>query len=110
MGLYRLYLLRRLKRFYQRLADSGRSPTSPADLRQVRTLRGWDTLTVVPRFGFADADDYYARASVGSSIANVRCPVLIVASEYDPQEYLNRGPVGVSSPRVTGLRRWRGIH
>src|SRR5688572_33453680 len=39
--------------------------------RRARTLRELDRLTVVPRFGFADPEDYYRRASVGPLLADL---------------------------------------
>ena len=59
-------------------------PVPLSVLRTVRTLREWDRQTVVPRFGFASPEDYYARASVGSLLARLRMPALLVAAEADP--------------------------
>jgi predicted alpha/beta-fold hydrolase len=84
MAPYRAYVLRRLKANYSNIARFGEVPTPPGDLRAVRTLRHWDSLTVVPRFGFQNANDYYAQASVGQHLNRLRRPSLLVAAENDP--------------------------
>lgn len=84
MAPYRAYVLRRLKANYERTASFGKVPTPPDRLRRVRTLRQWDSLTVVPRFGFDDADDYYSRASAGPVLNRLRRPAMLLAAENDP--------------------------
>ena len=39
---------------------------------------------MVPRFGFADPDDYYSRASAATVLDRLRVPCLLVASAIDP--------------------------
>jgi len=84
MAPYRAYVLRRLKANYESTARLGRVPTPPRELQSVRTIREWDSLTVVPRFGFDDPDDYYAKASVGPLLDRLRRPALLLAAEDDP--------------------------
>lgn len=81
---YRAYVLSRLKRTYAELAREGKVPTPAAEVACVRTLRDFDRLTVVPRFGFRDPEDYYARASVGPLLGRLRTPALLVACPTDP--------------------------
>jgi predicted alpha/beta-fold hydrolase len=81
---YRTYALRRLRANYERTAGFGNVPRPPDELPQVRTLREWDSLTVVPRFGFDDTDDYYSNASVGPLMNRLCRPTLLVAAEDDP--------------------------
>jgi predicted alpha/beta-fold hydrolase len=50
----------------------------------VRTIRAFDGLTVVRRFGFRDADDYYDRSSVARRLGNLHVPAFLVAAEGDP--------------------------
>jgi predicted alpha/beta-fold hydrolase len=83
MAVYRRYVLRNLKAGFSPTALE-RSPVSPARLQGVEKLREWDSLTVVPRFGFRDTDDYYARASVGPLLSGLRRPALLVAAKHDP--------------------------
>lgn len=81
---YRTYLLRRLKKTYPRIARRGR-PTTPVErIAEVDTLREWDRLTVVPRFGFRDVDQYYQTQSMGPRLAGLATPSLVVASPGDP--------------------------
>ena len=83
--LYRFWVLRHLRRCFSDLEQLGAAlPNSYRAVRMARTFRQWDALTVVPRFGFADADDYYARASVATVLDRLRVPCLLVASEIDP--------------------------
>ncbi len=84
MAPYRAYVLRRLKANYESTARLGRVLTPPRDLQSIRTLREWDSLTVVPRFGFDDPDDYYAKASAGPVMDRLRRPALLLAAEDDP--------------------------
>jgi predicted alpha/beta-fold hydrolase len=83
--LYRYWVLRHLRRCFAELERAGAPlPSRFAAIRQARTFRRWDSLTVVPRFGFADADDYYERASAAAALHRLRVPCLLVASEIDP--------------------------
>ncbi len=81
---YREYILRELRSIYEAVAARDRAPTPLEQVRRVRTLREWDAQTVVPRFGFADPDDYYTRMSVGPRLAHLQVPALIVAGRHDP--------------------------
>jgi predicted alpha/beta-fold hydrolase len=99
---YRHHVLRSLKRGYAHVAERGPHPTAWADVRRARTIREWDRVTVVPRFGFRDVDDYYERASAGPKLDALRVPTLIVSSRNDPMvpewtvaPSLERGRAGV---------------
>jgi len=52
--------------------------------RRAQALRSWDSLTIVPRYGFSDVSDYYARMSVGPRLRELRVPSLLVQSTLDP--------------------------
>ncbi len=82
--IYREYILRELRAMYREVAERGRAPTPMARVALVRTLREWDALTVVPRFGFDDVDDYYQSMSVGPQLADSSVPTLLVVSRHDP--------------------------
>jgi predicted alpha/beta-fold hydrolase len=82
--IYREYILRELRQMYVPIARRGRAPTPLERVQGVKTLREWDALTVAPRFGFHDADDYYAKMSVGPHLHNLSVPALLVASPHDP--------------------------
>lgn len=59
---------------------------------RARTLRDWDRMTVVPRFGFRDPDDYYDSMSVGPRLGELRVPALLIASRHDPMIPARRIP------------------
>ena len=84
---YRRYLLSSLNDIYASVA--ARRPLSPLPLPveqalRIRTIREWDDRIVAPRHGFADAGDYYARASVSPRLPALRVPALLIAAEGDP--------------------------
>jgi hypothetical protein len=81
---YRRYVLSGLFEIYDEIARRREVPVPPEEVRRVRTLRDFDRLTVVPRFGFASAEDYYLRAGVGTRLGELRVPALLVAAEGDP--------------------------
>ena len=84
LWVYRRYLLASLKSIYAAVA--ARRPVSfpVSETDRIRTIREWDDRVVAPRHGFAGADDYYARASVGPLLPRLRVPALLVNSEHDP--------------------------
>lgn len=98
MAIYRHYVLNKLKANYEKTAAAGSVPTPPEKVNRVRTIRHWDSLTVVPRFGFEDTEDYYRKASVGTRLNRLRVPALLVASEHDPMI-----PPGAIRPSLAAL-------
>jgi len=71
------------------------------DLRKlgaIRTVREFDDVFTAPHFGFADAEDYYHRASAMRVIDRVRVPALVITAEDDPFV----PPAPFRDPRVTG--------
>ncbi len=81
---YRMYLLHELRQMYRTLARRHTPPTPVARVERAQTLREWDALTVVPRFGFRNVDDYYRTASVGGRLDRLERPALLVAARHDP--------------------------
>ena len=107
---YRAYVLGRLKRTYAALARNAVLPTPVEVVGRARTLRELDRLTVVPRFGFADPEDYYRRASVGPLLADLAVPSLLVACPGDPMvSSAAIRDAGPASPRLD-VRWVRGGH
>ena len=49
-----------------------------------QTMREFDEACTAPLFGFADADDYYARCSSRRWLAGIRTPTLVLRAEDDP--------------------------
>lgn len=82
--LYRRRILVQLSRLYARVAARRPLAVAPETVRRVRSLREFDSLTVAPRFGFEDAEDYYRRMSVGPRLERLRVPALLVAGVSDP--------------------------
>ena len=63
---YRRHVLDRLKEMYVAVAKrrpAGLLPASAAVARGISRIRAWDNAIIAPRYGFASAEDYYARAS-----------------------------------------------
>lgn len=83
-SLYRRKILKELSGIFTRVAARRPVDVSPERLRRVRSLREFDGLTVVPRFGFADVEDYYGSMSVGPLLAGLRIPALLVVGVSDP--------------------------
>jgi len=53
-------------------------------LRAARTLHEFDDVFTAPLHGFADANDYYARASAKPRLREVRVPALVLNARNDP--------------------------
>jgi predicted alpha/beta-fold hydrolase len=53
-------------------------------LPHVRTVRQFDEVFTAPHFGFADAEDYYHRASAMRVVDRIRVPALVISAEDDP--------------------------
>ena len=81
---YRRYLLSSLVDIFAAVAARRPQALTAAQVARIRTIREWDDRVVAPRHGFADAGDYYARASVAPRLGELRVPALLVNSEGDP--------------------------
>lgn len=81
---YRHYLLGNLKRLYTAVAARRPVPYPVERLDEIRTFLQFDNHLIAPRHGFADAADYYARASVAPRLPGLKVPALLVNSELDP--------------------------
>jgi predicted alpha/beta-fold hydrolase len=55
-----------------------------AEVRRLRKIEHFDDLVVARRHGFANAQDYYAQASVGPILDGLARPAMLVAAESDP--------------------------
>ena len=85
---------------------------NPNGLRDIRTIRQFDEHYIAPAFGFANADDYYAKASSQGLIRHIRIPTLIVHAEDDPFVPFAplRDPSIAASPFVLLLTPKHGGH
>jgi predicted alpha/beta-fold hydrolase len=109
LWVYRRYLLVNLGALYAAVAARRPVPFPVERLGEIRTFRDWDDRIVAPRFGFAGAADYYARASVAPLLGGLRVPALLLNSELDPMVPARsvRPALAAASPllQVTWLRR-----
>jgi predicted alpha/beta-fold hydrolase len=55
-----------------------------APLSRISSLVQFDDHYVAPAFGFADARDYYAKASALPFLSRIRVPTLIIHAQDDP--------------------------
>ncbi len=112
LWVYRTYLLDGLKRIYARVAERRPVPITPAQARRITTIRGWDDAIVAPRHGFASAEDYYAKASVGPRLRDLKVPALLVSAAHDPMvPWETVSPwVAPSPPLLTAKRVPDGGH
>ena len=111
--IYRRYILTGLKELYGAVAARREVPISVDRIRRVRFLREWDSLTVVPRFGFESVDDYYRQAGVYAHLHTLKVPALLVAAEGDPMVTSRSIRRGLERSRAHDLEvRWqpRGGH
>lgn len=111
-ALYCKHVLEGLKEIYTQVARRREVPTPLASIRRLTTIRGWDRLAVVPRFGFVSVDDYYGQCSVGPRLGQAQVPALVLSATADPMI-----PAVTVAPHVRGLpaivtHRWvaRGGH
>lgn len=110
--LYRLYTLRGLTEMYARVAERGRAPTPLIEVARARTFRAYDALTVVPRYGFRDVDDYYESQSVKNVLKDIERPTLILSARNDPMvpSHIAEQALHKLSPATTFRWAERGGH
>jgi hypothetical protein len=82
--IYRGHVLTGLKAMYEAVARRRELPTSLARVLAVDTIREWDELAIVPRFGFGTVDNYYAQMSAGPALHGLALPALLVQHRDDP--------------------------
>ena len=109
---YRRHVFASVNRVYDRAAARCRFLTPAHQVRRARFCRERDAITVVPRFGFHNPENYYERESVATRIHQLDIPSLLVAAFYDPiiPAYTLRQAIGDASGALTV--RWveRGGH
>ena len=109
-SLYRRYVFAGLNRVYS--ATAARLPTPVKIVRRARCVRERDELTVVPRFGFRSADDYYRRIQASDRLHRLDIPSLLVISENDPivPPHTLRAAIGQASPALSVVSLKSGGH
>jgi predicted alpha/beta-fold hydrolase len=109
---YRWHVLSGLKAIYAAVGKRRRVHLPVETALRVQKMRSWDALVVAPRFGFASAEDYYARVSAAAALPLIALPTLIVAAKADPMipEATLLPALRTSSPSID--LRWltRGGH
>jgi len=110
--IYQQDFLRRLKNRIRRKQKLFPDLYDIAGLGEIRSIEEFDNHFVAPAFGFADARDYYARASSLSFIERIRIPTLIIHSEDDPFIPFAplRDPSVAANPFVLLMATERGGH
>lgn len=104
---YRRHLLQGLKSDYAAIAKRRPVGTPVEQVLAVRTLRQWDELAIVPRFGFGSVDDYYRSMSIGPQLSRLEAPALYVGMRHDPMVpawTVDPSLESASNERLT--RRW----
>ena len=110
--IYQQDFLRRLKNRIKVKEKLFPGAYDSSGLRGIRSVEQFDNRYVAPAFGFADANDYYAKASSLPFIGSIRVPTLIVHAEDDPFIPFAplRDPSIAANPYVLLLGTERGGH
>lgn len=82
--IYQQDFLRRLKNRLRRKKKLFPDLYDISALGNIHSIEEFDDHFVAPAFGFADARDYYAKASSLPFIKHIRIPTLIIHAEDDP--------------------------
>ncbi|MCC5792178.1 MAG: hydrolase [Legionellaceae bacterium] len=84
--LYQAYLLRSLRPVFMRKLPLIQSciPLSQRTLLSLKTLRDFDDNITAPLHGFANAEDYYRKASSRPYLSQISIPTLIIHALDDP--------------------------
>lgn len=84
-SLYQWWLLRDLRRLMLRKFNKVKSETiNLEEISQIRSFWEFDTKITAPLHGFADAHDYYEKASAKQYLKKIHTPTLILHAKDDP--------------------------
>ncbi|HSQ22935.1 MAG TPA: alpha/beta fold hydrolase [Pyrinomonadaceae bacterium] len=110
--IYHQDFLRRLKNRIRRKRKLFPDLYDTSGLSNIRSIEEFDDRFVAPAFGFADARDYYAKASSLPLIRHIRVPTLIIHAEDDPFIPFAplRDPSLAANPYVLLIAPERGGH
>jgi predicted alpha/beta-fold hydrolase len=100
---YRSHVFASLNRVYAATATRRPLANAVEVVRRARTTRERDELTVVPRFAFRSADDYYRRVQVADELHRLDVPSLLVVSQNDPMVPMHtlRGAIDSASSALS---------
>jgi predicted alpha/beta-fold hydrolase len=109
---YQWNFVRNLKSRMRRKAALFPDEFSVNPLGRIWTVRQFDEAYTAPYYGFADASDYYHRASAMRAIDRIRIPTLIVTAENDPFVPADpfRDPAVTGNPSITTVVTREGGH
>ncbi|MBU6455136.1 MAG: alpha/beta fold hydrolase [Cyanobacteria bacterium REEB67] len=86
-------------------------------LREIKTVRGFDSAFTAPDAGYGSAEEYYYNASAQRVLAQIDCPALIIAAQDDPlvpfscfESLVGEGSGGTENFRGTLLAPLQGGH
>lgn len=110
--IYHQDFLRRLKNRIRRKKKLFPDLYDTFGLANIRSIEEFDDRFVAPAFGFADARDYYARASSLPWLRHIRIPTLIIHAKDDPFIPFAplRDPSIAANPYVLLIAPERGGH
>ncbi len=103
---YRWNVLNGLKEMYRVVATRRSVPISVAEADKITTLREWDARIIAPHHGFANADDYYRRASVAPHLDKLKVPSFAVIAEKDPMVVVESVRPSLQAPRTNLEVAW----
>jgi len=110
--IYQQDFLRRLKNRIRRKAKLFPGLYDASGLGQVHSIEEFDARYIAPAFGFANAREYYTKASSLPFIQRIRIPTLIIHAEDDPFIPFAplRDPSIATNPYVLLMATERGGH
>ena len=110
--IYQQDFLRRLKNRLKRKQSLFPDLYDTSGLGDIHSMQEFDDRFTAPAFGFADAQDYYAKASSLPFIGRIRIPTLIIHAEDDPFIPFEplRDPSIAANPYVLLIGTERGGH
>jgi hypothetical protein len=109
---YQEFVLRSLRRQLGEVRARRPEAFPAVDPLRIRTIRDWDELVIVPRFGFASLEAFYRDESVGPRLGAITTPTLLVVADRDPMIVLDTVEpwLAHASESVTVVRKQRGGH
>lgn len=101
--LYQWNFVKDLKRRMRRKDEFHPGRFDLDQLSRIRTVREFDEAYTAPYFDFADAKDYYHRASAMRVADRIRLPALVITAEDDPFIPIQpfRDPLVTGNPHIT---------
>ncbi len=83
-SVYRQHVLSSLYEIYTAAFQRRPSGCSPEAARRIKNIVDWDEQIVAPRFGYENAQAYYASQSVAPVLHSLKVPALYLGAVHDP--------------------------